>query len=151
MAGQLDKPMSSFPISSSSGKNQGSPTLECKSQKTQLQPFERIAWGSWLEAPFTAQGPQGWLLCDSLSLSLMPLPQGLKRTLCLQMCVCTLARKKKEKKGHCYKLSLHLTGLYCDSAEGCPWLCVERTCSRPERHGVAPGSLPRGSPQLINN
>ena len=46
-----------------------------------------------------AQGPQGWLLGDSPSLFLMPLPQGLKRTLCLQTCVCTLARKKKEKEG----------------------------------------------------
>ena len=36
------------------------------------------------------------------------------------------------------KLSLHLIGLYYDSAEGCPWLCMEHTHGADQRDTGSP-------------
>ena len=138
MSGQLDKPMPSLPISSSSGKDQGSPTLECKSQKTQRKPFEKIARAAGWRLPLWPKDPRaGFCVILPVFSSCHYLRVSRGHCASRRVSAHQLERRRK-RKGHCYKLSSHLIGLYCDSAEGCPWLCMEHT------HGA--GQKDTGSP-----
>ena len=85
-----------------------------------------------------ARGPQGWLLCDCLSLFLLLLPQDLQKTAASpDICLCISWEKEGKKKGQTSPLiSLAYTVTLPKGFSGCGnllSLCMEQARGTEDR------------------